>query len=111
MLLFTAILAFVMGNFLMYGIKTMSSWMFWRTSLDGLVEKETPEGVTMQSIGVGTDLTMDEIMMVSDHIREVNRMDTQFIERERFMTWRSKTTEERLSTSSRPQCPDNPLKR
>lgn len=83
-LLFTAILAFVMGNFLMYGIKTMS-WMFWRTSLDGLVEEETPEGVstlTMQSIGVGTDLTMDKIMMVSDHIREVNRMDTQFIERE-----------------------------
>ena len=38
-LLFTAILAFVMGNFLMYGIKTMSSWMFWRTSLDGLVEE------------------------------------------------------------------------
>ena len=76
-LLFTAILAFVMGNFLMYGIKTMS-WMFWRTSLDGLVEEETPEGIstlTMQSIGVGTDLTMDEIMMVSDHIREVNRMD------------------------------------
>ena len=31
--------------------------------------------------------------------------------RERFMTWRSKNTEERLSTSSRPQCPDNPLKR
>jgi len=111
-LLFTAILAFVMGNFLMYGIKTMS-WMFWRTSLDGLVEEETSEGVstlTMQSIGVGTDLTMDKIMMVSDHIREVNRMDTQFIQREIHDMEIEKYRRE-IVNIQQTSVPDNPLKR
>ena len=76
-LLFTAILAFVMGNFLMYGIKPMS-WTFWRPSLDGLVEEENLKEASMppgRSIGVETELHMAHIMDVADRIREVNRMD------------------------------------
>jgi hypothetical protein len=83
-LLFTAILAFVLGNFLMYGIKT-TSWTFWRPSLDGMVEEENLEEASMpttRSIGIETELHMTEIMDVADHIREVNRMNIQFVERE-----------------------------
>ena len=83
-LLFTAVLAFVLGNFLMYGIKT-TSWTFWRPSLDGMVEEENLEEASMpttRSIGIETELHMTEIMDVADHIREVNRMNTQLVERE-----------------------------
>ena len=44
-LLCTANCAFVMGNFLMYGIKTVS-WVFWQASSDGLAEEEHPEGAS-----------------------------------------------------------------
>ena len=82
-LLFTAILAFVMGNFLMYGIKTMS-WTPWRPSLDGLAEEETLEEVgspAERSIGVETELHMGDVMDFADHFREISRMDNDFVER------------------------------
>ena len=83
-MLLTAILAFVLGNFLMYGFKT-TSWTWWRRSPDGLIEEENLEEASMpttRSIGIETELHMTEIMDVADHIREVNRRDTQFVERE-----------------------------
>ena len=67
----------------MYGFKT-TSWTWWRRSPDGLVEEENLEEANMpttRSIGIETELHMAEIMDVADHIREVNRMDTQFVER------------------------------
>ena len=82
-LLFAAILAFVLGNFLMYGIKT-TSWTFWRPSLDGLVEKENLEEVSMpttRSIRIKIEFHITEIMDVTGHIRKVNKMDKQFVEK------------------------------
>lgn len=82
-LLFTAILAFVMGNFLMYGIKT-ASWTAWRPSQDVSAEEETLEEVSSpaeRSVGVETELHMCNVMDLADHIREVTRMDDGFVER------------------------------
>ena len=67
-LLFTAILAFVMGNFLMYGIKT-TSWTAWRPSLDGLVEEEHLEEVIVAQLSGRLELKPSSICATSWTLR------------------------------------------